>query len=172
MEVKPGKGVNWLDNKSREKQFRSILYELEGNPDIQKMKQYSQHKVSNTFTHSHNVAVYAYYLAERLKWEVDMRALVMGAMLHDYYLYDARKSSIGGYRHGIGHPLTALANADKIFELSSRTKNIITSHMWPLTFLHLPKCKEAVLVNIADKYCAFMEMGRGIVHIEQVMGKM
>ena len=30
--------------------------------------------------------------------------------------------------------------------------------MWPLTFLHFPRSREAVLISLADKICAFGEM--------------
>ena len=29
--------------------------------------------------------------------------------------------------------------------------------MWPLTFRHIPTCREAVIVCLADKYCAVLE---------------
>ena len=29
--------------------------------------------------------------------------------------------------------------------------------MWPLTFRHLPTCREAIIVCFADKYCAVLE---------------
>ena len=30
-------------------------------------------------------------------------------------------------------------------------------HDWPLTFRHMPTCREAVIVCLADKYCAVVE---------------
>ena len=36
-------------------------------------------------------------------------------------------------------------------------QNIIASHMWPLTFRHVPTCREAFIVCLADKYCAVVE---------------
>lgn len=29
--------------------------------------------------------------------------------------------------------------------------------MWPLTFRHVPTCREAVIVCLADKYCTVLE---------------
>ena len=29
--------------------------------------------------------------------------------------------------------------------------------MWPLTFRHVPTCREAFIVCLADKYCAVVE---------------
>ena len=90
---------------------------------------------------------------------MDGTSLAKGAMLHDFYLYQARgNKKIGTKEHWFGHPVTALKNAEKEFSLTELEKNIITSHMWPLTFLHVPRSREAVLVSLADKACAFGEM--------------
>lgn len=79
-------------------------------------------------------------------------------MLHDFYLYQAwGNKEIGMRAHWFGHPGTALRNAEKKFKLTELEKNIIASHMWPLTFLHFPRSREAVLVSLADKICAFGE---------------
>ena len=34
----------------------------------------------------------------------------MGAMLHDYYLYDARNCELTNYQHCVSHPKTAVKN--------------------------------------------------------------
>lgn len=153
----------------REKEFFRILKRLEKNPDIQKLRQYAQHRGNNTFQHCHNVAVYSFYLAQKWNWNVDLVSLAMGAMLHDYYLYGTKEAGLHPYRHGLTHPTTALENARKLFKLNKKTANIIRSHMWPLSFSKLPRFKEAVLVNIADKYCAFQEITRGIRQIEKIL---
>lgn len=149
--------------------FSETLRELEERPEILLLKQYRQHKIADTFTHSHNVAVCAHYLAVRWKKQVNMKELATGAMLHDYYLYNVKESGLTDYQHGIRHPVTALKNAEKIFELSEKEKNIIVSHMWPLPFSKKPACMEAWLVSMADKYCAFQEMYRGVIHIEDIL---
>jgi hypothetical protein len=37
--------------------------------------------------------------------------------------------------------------------MNEKVKDIITKHMWPLTF-SLPKCSEAWLVSMVDKSCS------------------
>ncbi len=44
-----------------------------------------------------------------------------------------------------------------MFGITKKEQNIIASHMWPLTFRHIPTCREAVIVCLADKYCAVVE---------------
>ena len=155
----------------RKEEFFKILQELEENPDVQKLQEFSQHNGNTTFQHCHNVAVCSFYLAEKWNWDVDLETLATGAMLHDYYLYGTEQASLNPYRHGITHPQTALENARECFDLNPKMENIIRSHMWPLSLSKLPHSKEAILVNISDKFCAFHEMSRGIRHIEEILGK-
>lgn len=128
------------------------------NPNIRRMQDFPQHKSSNTLRHSTSVARLSFVLAEKFRWNISEEELVRGALLHDYYLYNARETEIGGYKHGISHPLTALGNAMQDFELTEKEQNIIKGHMWPLTLFKPPRSKEAVLVCIADKYVAAKEM--------------
>lgn len=151
--------------------FKRVLQKLEEDPHIQLMEQYSQHVYNNSFQHCHNVAVYSFYLTERWGWRIDIDEMTRGAMLHDFYLYDIEESGLSDYEHGISHPVLALQNARKYFSLSKKEENIILSHMWPLPFSSRPRSKEAVAVNLADKYCAFVEIYRGITQIEQIVNK-
>ena len=59
--------------------------------------------------------------------------------------------------HGFSHPGSACLNARTYFQITKKEQNIIQSHMWPLTFRHLPTCREAIIVCFADKYCAVLE---------------
>ena len=84
-----------------------------------------------------------------------MDALVIGALLHDYFLYDWHDGK-GRHLHGFTHPECAFRNAEKDYTLSPRVKNIIIRHMFPLTPVS-PTCTEAWIVCIADKICAIEE---------------
>ena len=55
------------------------------------------------------------------------------------------------------HPSYAAANAKRDFGIGEKEENIIRSHMWPLTVTKLPKCREAVIVCIADKLTSATE---------------
>ena len=139
--------------------FWETFISLREDPIIQELKKYPNHKISNLFDHSSRVALCAYDLSRRMHIKVDGTSLARGAMLHDFYLYQARgNKEIGTRAHWFGHPDTALQNAEKRFQLTELEKNIITSHMWPLTFRHIPRSREAFLVSLADKICACGEM--------------
>ena len=138
--------------------FKRCLSALTNHPDIQRLKQIPQHKGGTTYAHSVNVACTAYGLAKKLGWDIDIDALVKGAMLHDYYLYDTETMPYSDYRHSLVHPRLAVANAEKLFDLSDKERNIILSHMWPIPGAPLPRSREAWLVSMADKVCAYREM--------------
>jgi uncharacterized protein len=84
--------------------------------------------------------------------------LVLGAFLHDFYLYDWHESNPSHRLHGFHHPKSALKNACCRFKLNEVEKNIIYSHMWPLTITKIPKTPEAVIVVIMDKICSIQEI--------------
>ena len=56
--------------------------------NMQLEKQFMQHGNVSVFDHSVAVACTCIWLADLLRIRVDERALVRGALLHDYFLYD------------------------------------------------------------------------------------
>lgn len=140
--------------------FRQCLSEMVDHPAIQALKKIPQHKGGTTYAHCVNVANKAYQLAKKWRWDIDIRALVRGAMLHDYYLYDTETMPWSDYRHSLIHPKLAVENAEKHFTLDQKERNIILSHMFPIPGAPLPRSKEAWLICLADKICAQKEMHR------------
>ena len=106
--------------------------------------------------HGVKVACFSLFLANKLHLTVDVRALLRGALLHDYFLYDWHEKNAGHRFHGFTHPGTALKNAQEDFRLTPVEQNIIARHMFPLCPIP-PRCREAWLVCVADKYCALLE---------------
>ena len=142
-------------HRNDETSFFRALTELERDPHVRLLEKHRQHRGNTTFRHCRSVAVESFRLAQRLGWKVDEHALARGAMLHDYHLYTRRCEKINALYHLLSHPRRARDNAEKVFDLSRKEKNIIESHMWPLTFFKPPRSKEAFLVTLADKLCAF-----------------
>ena len=127
-----------------------------GDERLMKMKEYVQHGDVSTYDHAVLVAFYSCMLACRLRLKYDERALIRGALLHDYYLYDWHEKEKWHRMHGFRHPGFALSNAQRDFELSEKEKEIIRKHMWPLTIIP-PTCREAWIVNSADTFISLME---------------
>ena len=141
--------------------FRQCLSEMIDHPAIQKLKEIPQHKGGTTYAHVLSVANKAYQLAKQWRWDIDIKALVRGAMLHDYYLYDTETMPWSDYRHSLIHPKIAVKNAEEHFTLTAKERNIILCHMFPIPGAPVPRSKEAWLVSLADKICAQQEMRRG-----------
>lgn len=95
-------------------------------------------------------------IAKALRMKVDRKALVRGALLHDYFLYDWHEKEEWHRLHGFRHPYFALRNASRDFKLSRIEENVILRHMFPLTPIP-PSCREAWIVCMADKYCSARE---------------
>lgn len=139
--------------------IKEVIDELEREGRFHYEKDCLQHGNTTVFSHSVNVAYFSLYLAERLGIRVDKAALVRGALLHDYFLYDWHEKNREHSLHGFFHPRTALNNARADFSLTEIEENIIIRHMFPLTLVP-PTCREAWIVCIADKYCAVRETVR------------
>lgn len=124
-------------------------------------KRFMQHGKVSVFKHSLAVAVTCVRLASRFRLRVDMRSLVRGALLHDYFLYDWHESDKSHRLHGFRHARRALKNAERDFTLNAIEKNMILSHMFPLNLV-VPKCRESLILCLADKICAAVETAKGL----------
>ena len=116
-----------------------------------------QHGSTSVYAHSVRVAACSLRLSRLLRIRTDQRALVRGALLHDYFLYDWHIPDENRPLHGRYHPSAALKNAEEDFELSDMERDIIKKHMFPLT-LTPPAYKESLLVCLVDKACSIYEI--------------
>ena len=135
--------------------FRELVSEVAADPRTKRMQKFIQHSNKSTYDHCMDVARHSYYFAKRLNLQVDEKALVRGAFLHDYYLYDWH--TFGDHLHGYHHADIAKANAIRDFDISPTEAAIIHSHMWPLNLTRVPTCKEAAVVCFIDKVCSLRE---------------
>ena len=92
----------------RNLKLETIVAELEQNGRFSLEKQYYQHGSTSVYSHSVQVAFFSLYLSRKLKLRVNERALIRGALLHDYFLYDWHDRDHGHSLHGFTHPGTAL----------------------------------------------------------------
>lgn len=126
-----------------------------------------QHMDTTRFQHSLNVAYYSYLLA--LKFKLDARSAARGGLLHDLFYYDTDAMDLGPL-HWSFHPRQALQNAEALTELNDTERDIILSHMWPLT-PDRPKFRESYLVTFVDKSCATFEFSNYIARRALALGR-
>ncbi len=143
-----------------EEELKCLAAYLDGwadTADALRMRQYIQHGCVTTYEHCMRVAAISFWLNRRLNLGCDEASLVRGAFLHDFYLYDWHEPHPEAGLHGFSHPVIALANAEQRYTLNDRERNVIRSHMWPLTLLTPPRCREAAVVCVADKMSSATE---------------
>ncbi len=141
--------------KMNSNEFRQMVRELAMDDRVQKMKTFPQHGSVSTYGHCLRVAFLSYRIARRFGICIDEEAMVRGALLHDYYLYDWHEP--GHTRHAAGHAAAAAENARRDFDIGDREFDIIRSHMWPISPGDYPGSREALIVCAADKLCTLEE---------------
>ena len=132
------------------KRLEDIYQAFLNDEKILRMKDISMHRGSNCYLHSFKVAKKAIKKSLNKK-DINLEVVLLGAILHDYYLYDWRKDRSKLKKHGKNHPDIAINNAIRDFDISDDVKSVIKSHMWPINIKDFPKSKEAKIVSLSDK---------------------
>lgn len=137
--------------------IRKMADDILKSKGMQSEKTFVHHGEISCYHHSVSVALMSMKLAKYFKIRVNLRSLIRGALLHDYFLYDWHKTDNGNGLHGFSHARTALRNASRDFILNDIEKDIIVKHMFPLNITP-PKYRESVIVMLADKICTISEV--------------
>ncbi len=150
-------------NDQRERMLQTYAGDILSSRGMAQEKRFYQHGTVTVYDHSVAVALMCLRLAGFLRLRTDTRALVRGALLHDYFLYDWHVKVKGRPLHGFWHARLAMANAQRDFGLNPVERNMILSHMFPMNRT-LPRYRESVLLCTADKVCAARETFSGLLH--------
>ncbi len=136
--------------------YYECIGDLLNHETVRSMEGIRHHYFVTCYDHSVFVSYVAFRLARRLG--ADYRVAARAGLLHDLYLYDPRDKSKYEGNQCFAHPKAALKNAlDLCQDLTPAEENSILTHMWPLAS-HMPRYKEAYIVNLADKLCATVEV--------------
>ncbi len=135
--------------------FDSIAEEIIYSDKYQSLKNEDHHGLSR-YDHSLRVARNTYKLSKKMK--LDYVSATRGALLHDYFTDEDYRNTKGMKKYSM-HPVIALNNAIREYELNPKEENIIVSHMYPMCKTK-PNCKESWLVTSVDKGVAIYECAR------------
>lgn len=140
-------------------EFEKILEPIINDSNVNKMKDGLQHGTISTFEHCYNVANKCYKLNQKFNFTENVENLVLGAFLHDFFLYDWHNIKCDNIKelHGFSHPKIAATNAKNLLNMNNEVCDIISTHMWPLNITAIPRTKEAWIVCIVDKYVSLIE---------------
>ena len=144
--------LNEEEKQKLENLYQSFLHDEK----VMRMKEIPMHRGSNCYYHSFKVAKKAIKNALRHK-NVNLEVILVGAILHDYYLYNWRENKRLLKKHGKNHPYIAAQNAEQDFHISEKVQKAIKSHMWPINIKEFPNSKEARIISVADKTIALRE---------------
>lgn len=141
-----------------QKVIDELLSDIRTHEKVHEMRRYIQHGRVSTYDHCDRVARLSYCLNRRFRLKADERTLLVGAMLHDFYLYDWHAKDNGEHRwHGFIHADRAIQNAKRFLGIGEDVEQVIRCHMWPLNITRIPPSREAWIVCLADKIISFQE---------------
>lgn len=143
-----------------EKDFFKYGSAILRDPQMRSSQRNTQHGNISVFTHSVMVAKYSCLLDRYFDLNCSKSALIRGALLHDFFLYDWHnipKEIAKEGLHGFKHPVIAARNARAHFNVTPKEYGIIITHMWPLTFTRVPFTRECWVICAVDKYCSILE---------------
>lgn len=142
------------------REFYREVKDIAEHPIVLDMRHYPHHGRTSCYQHCLHVAYCNYCLCRLLG--LDARSAARAGMLHDLFLYDwhTHAKETGEHFHGLKHPERAYKNAKKYFRLNRIEEDIIRNHMWPVTFLHVPRTREGWITTLTDKYCGAFETSR------------
>lgn len=137
--------------------IKETLQMLLENTSLKEMDRCLQHGDITTLTHCILVAYYSYALDLKLHLHSDAKSLIVGALLHDYFLYDWHDKAKWHKWHGFRHAKFAYLNAKRDYPINALEAEIIRKHMWPLN-IYPPTCREAWIVNLVDTFSGLIEI--------------
>lgn len=132
-------------------EYKKICKKFLKNNKYRKLLNENHHGTSR-LAHINRVAKMSYYVSKFLN--LDYISTTRGALMHDFFLNDELES-LDRKRFKI-HPEKAYQNSLKYFDINELEKDIILSHMYPLT-KKMPKYKESYIVSISDKIVSVYE---------------
>lgn len=134
-----------------DKDFYYIVEDILENKEFKKLEEIKHHGITR-YNHLLRVAYHTYKFTKgkNLKYVEATR----GALLHDFFFYET--NNLSTYDSLRKHSNYALENACKHFSLTELEKDIIKTHMYPVTKT-MPHYKESYIVDLIDDIASLYE---------------
>ena len=149
-----------LDNNIlMDNEYKDIIDRYLSDEQVQCLKNIPHHD-SNRLNHCLKVSYLSYKLCR--KFNLNYESAAKAGLLHDFYfnrVNDCNRMEDKVKLFTDGHPEDAVKNAQDRFYISPMEKDIILSHMWPIS-RHIPKYRESFIVSLSDKFFSFKEFGK------------
>ncbi len=137
-------------------EFERIISPVLEIEEFNQLKFITHHGITR-YDHSIRVAYLSYKVSKFL--HLDYKEVTIAALLHDFFLDEVKDES--ETKKLRLHPQFAVKNASKYFDLTEKQIDIISTHMFPVTFTP-PKYIESWIVDFLDDAAALYEKGYGI----------
>lgn len=136
-------------------EYELLIEDILNHKEFVKMKEIAHHGTTR-YDHSLKVSFRSYKIAKKIG--LDYEAVARAGLLHDFFLVDNKTIS---FKEEVAtlwnHPLYAEKFSSKFFNLSSKEKDIISTHMFPIGITRVPKYLESWIVSTVDKSVALEE---------------
>lgn len=150
---------NFIGQALQDEEYMSYISDIYNDEHFKIMKTYPHHDKYTRMDHCLHVSYSTYlWLKKHIPKYKYMREACRGSLLHDFFLYDWHTENPFPIPcvHAWKHPERAYLDAKKFFKLNVMEKDIILTHMFPVS-VEIPWSKAAWMVVIFDKYWAFRE---------------
>lgn len=145
-----------MKNIINDKEYMCLVNDIYNNDSFSKIKKIEHHGVTR-FDHSLRVSYYSYKIAKFLK--LDYQSVARAGLLHDFFLSDENRDKKERFLSVFKHPKICVLNSIINFDLSRKEIDIISSHMFPISF-KIPKYMESWIVSFVDKGVAIYEFSK------------
>ncbi len=140
---------------SQYEEFYCLIEDILNIEEVKQLASYDQHIGTSRLDHSLYVSYFAYKWAK--KYNLDYKSSARGGLLHDLFHYNWWETRHPEGVHAWTHPKIALRNAQELLLLNKIEMDCISKHMWPRCAT-APKYYESIIVSLADKYRATIEV--------------
>ena len=143
---------------NKDQEYLCIINNIINSEEFQKMGKIRHHNTTR-LDHLLKVSYHSYKVAKSLK--LDYKSAAVGGLLHDFYNEEICECNKVKEKVKIfsSHPMEAVENSEKLFNLSDIEKNIIETHMFPINY-KIPKYAESWVVSFVDKVLSIGEFSK------------